>query len=141
MVTTETRRIALHESCHAVIGLLAGVDITEVSLDPPVTNFTGRGAPNQRCVLQEFALTLAPVAAQPVFGFDPFLADDMEQAKILGAQLQAVDRKEYGQRLLDILHGEIAANAELIEEVAGALIRHKHLDGAEVRRIIAERRT
>jgi hypothetical protein len=73
-----------------------------------------------------------------VFGFDPFLGHDMEQAKILAAQLQAVDRKAYARQLLDILYGEIADNAEVIEAVAEALLQRGCLDGAEVRQIIGQ---
>jgi ATP-dependent Zn protease len=138
----ERERVALHESCHAVVGLLAGIDVTGMSLDPPVTIFTPppwTPTDYRKAVLQRLVMEMAPCAAQTVFGADFLLEDDLEQVWTLAPILDRVDPDACVRRLLAILQGIVAEYKKMIEQVAGALLIRGRLAGPELRQIMATR--
>jgi hypothetical protein len=136
----ERERVALHESCHAVVGLLAGVEVIQLTLDPPRTTFTPPPWTTndyRRAVLRRLALDLAPCAAQRTFGVDPFLAGDVQSASALAPFLDPVNPDTCVRRLLGVIQGVVAEYKETIERVAQQLVLRGWLTGAELREIVA----
>jgi hypothetical protein len=137
VMVDERRRLALHESSHAVVAALLGVGITGVSLDPPRTIFAGWTA-DLNLLARRLAAGLAPCMAQLTFGVDHWLEHDMEMAWRLAPLLDPIDPAQYLRRLAADLQEIVAENEETIERVAQELVRLGKLDGDQVRAIIGQ---
>ena len=143
------QRTALHESSHAVLATLCGIEITEVTMEPPqcvtqspiwaVEGSEAWGLPLAATdpeVAGQMAVSLVTVVAQRLWGADPGNYDDARHARAMAAR---IDDSEYTDKLLTVLEEVVVELKPVIEAVAAELCETKTLTGARVREIIDKR--
>lgn len=138
MVINE-RRDAIHEACHAVVGLLVGEWVYAVSLDPPRTTFAEWMDGTRPAILRRLAAGAAPCAAQVVFGMDDGLEHDMQMTRTLELFLHPVERERYVRPFLAGLQELVRRHEDAIERVASELLVRRKLTGQQLRELVVAR--
>ncbi len=133
----DDERTALHESVHAVIGLLSGLEIESILIDPPraIVHADAR-SPEAAAAWVRFLV--APCAAQLVFGADDGLEHDLERARAVVATVHEDDPQCYIEARLAEAKQMVIAHQPTIEAVADELIKAGALSGEQVRSVMVK---
>jgi hypothetical protein len=154
----ETTNSARHEAIHAVLAVVLGLHVGEIRIqateDGSVAQTVVKAPigwvqvddewqpanpadPAHRTAVARWLVPMVgPIAAQVIYGVDLEVESDHLHSSALLAKLQLEDEATYVRALLNEARALVTSNQNAIEAVAGALIKHKHLDGDQVRQIV-----
>jgi hypothetical protein len=139
----DLRRVAMHESAHAVVAFQHALDVGRVCIREDASGSAAYSADEKRpdTLLSMSVASLAGVACELILGADPedrfrlAHSADLLSARLSIDELQAVvpDWAMSTRMIATLTYSAVLSNFGEIRRVAGALLLERELDGAAIR--------
>jgi cell division protease FtsH len=133
----DRRHVAYHEAGHAVVCVLLGYELIDVTIRPKGRTEGSFLMTKMRCPRADrIKLYLAGAIAEALVSPTPFYGASGDWQSIARIARGMARAEETLEKLLEETEALVQQNAEAIVRVADALLKHKTLKGEEVTKIM-----